>query len=509
MNYIKRAFISIMRRKGKSGILLLLIFVLGNVIAGAISVQQATANVGKTIKSQMGVAATIEIDYKNLSGGKDEFDKLPKLSEELIQQIGKMDMVRTYNYSNHVAFMSPTLKRYVSPDNDMNEDNAQNVGESTTQDTYVLVTGTHNPNILDVEEGKGTITSGRVFTEAEITGAKYVAVVGKGFAETNNLKVGDSIMAKNKVMDYGAMTGKQTSAAPEPKILGEQDVTVEIIGIYDPKPIAPNANQDNTGKSGGFDQSVYQNESNQNIIFMPTTAVNQELKFQTDVSEAANATDGVVSGSGIFQPLYILKEPEDLDRFKEEVTALVPKEYVVTTSADDYSQVAGPMKSMQGLAELVLYVSIGATLLIVCLLIILFLRDRRPELGIYLSLGEKRGKVVTQIILEVIVVAFIAMSASLVTGNFIAQSVSERMITNQLEAEQEQDQMGMIGGGSSLSVSGYGSNITTDDVVNAYEVKFTATYVLLFYLVGLGSIVLSTIGPVIYILRLNPKKIML
>lgn len=47
MNYWKRAKSSIFRSKGKSLILFAVIFVLGNVIAGAIAIQQSTANVEK------------------------------------------------------------------------------------------------------------------------------------------------------------------------------------------------------------------------------------------------------------------------------------------------------------------------------------------------------------------------------------------------------------------------------------------------------------------------------
>ena len=42
MNYLKRIFVSIERRKGKSLLLFLIVFLLGNVIAGAVAIQQST-----------------------------------------------------------------------------------------------------------------------------------------------------------------------------------------------------------------------------------------------------------------------------------------------------------------------------------------------------------------------------------------------------------------------------------------------------------------------------------
>ena len=66
MNYLKRAWLSVTRRKGKSLLLFIIIFILGNVIAGAVSIQQATLNVERTIKSQMGAAVTLRPDYDNM-----------------------------------------------------------------------------------------------------------------------------------------------------------------------------------------------------------------------------------------------------------------------------------------------------------------------------------------------------------------------------------------------------------------------------------------------------------
>lgn len=66
MNYLKRAWLSVTRRKGKSLLLFIIIFILSNVIAGAVSIQQATQNVEKTIKNKMGATVTLRLDYENI-----------------------------------------------------------------------------------------------------------------------------------------------------------------------------------------------------------------------------------------------------------------------------------------------------------------------------------------------------------------------------------------------------------------------------------------------------------
>ena len=54
-----------------------------------------------------------------------------------------------------------------------------------------------------------------------------------------------------------------------------------------------------------------------------------------------------------------------------------------------------------------------------------------------------------------------------------------------------------------------GNNITTEEIQNAYNVTFSLGYIVSYLLIGLGTVLLSVIVPLLYILRLNPKKIMM
>jgi len=56
------------------------------------------------------------------------------------------------------------------------------------------------------------------------------------------------------------------------------------------------------------------------------------------------------------------------------------------------------MDTLDSLAAMVLSMTIGAMILIVSLLIMLFLRERKHEMGIYLSIGEKRSRIILQMI---------------------------------------------------------------------------------------------------------------
>jgi putative ABC transport system permease protein len=211
------------------------------------------------------------------------------------------------------------------------------------------------------------------------------------------------------------------------------------------------------------------------------------------------------------QATYTLKSPEVAEDFRISADKILKdaknKYSKVLISSDQYNQVAGPVKGMSKISKLVLIISVLASILIITLVTILFLRDRKHELGIYLSLGEKRSKVVGQIVFEVVVVAFVAITISVFTGNMLAKGFSNSLMQSQ-KTEQVDNGMGYNMDDYELARL-TNSSISEDDVIDAYNISLNPTYILLFYVVGIGVVLVSTVAPLIYIMRLNPKKIMM
>ncbi|NLC34162.1 MAG: FtsX-like permease family protein, partial [Erysipelothrix sp.] len=140
-------------------------------------------------------------------------------------------------------------------------------------------------------------------------------------------------------------------------------------------------------------------------------------------------------------------------------------------------------------------------ILILSLVIVLFLRDRKHELGIYLSLGDKRTKVVSQILMEVMMIALLGFTLSIFSGNLIAKGLSNSLVS---EDRFNTDDGMMFYGGYYFE-----NEVNPEDVMNAYSVNLDLPYILGFYSIGLIVVALSTIVPTVYITRLNPKKIMM
>jgi putative ABC transport system permease protein len=168
------------------------------------------------------------------------------------------------------------------------------------------------------------------------------------------------------------------------------------------------------------------------------------------------------------------------------------------------------MKDIQRIMTIALIVVVIAALVIVSLVVVLFLRDRRREFGIYLSLGARKSVILGQVLIEVLLVAVVALGISLFSGYLISGGLSQQMIDSQIAAAQGDSFGGvMIGsymGGDAGLLMG---ELTLEDVVNHYRVNLSVPYILTFLGLGVGIIVLSCIIPLLYVLRLKPKKILM
>jgi len=475
MNFLKRAFLSLVRRKGKSLILLVIIFILSNVMAGSIAIGQASNNVEKTIKLQLGANATVELDWEKMQDWtQEQWDSLQYITPEIADSIGSLSYVKYYDYSSEAYINSNTLTQY-----------DPNMVEIPTI-SYFPLKGVQYAPILDIVNGNASLVQGRTFNEAEITNADYVALISDKVAEQNNIFVGDVIYLQNTFSMW-----KEDNTMEEYK----RDIALEVIGIFTPK-----VEQSDENNGGWIDYTPF------NRIYVPNGVVHAENRWLNEQYAIAYPDSNIKIDQVYITPTFVLNNPEDVESFRTEAMNFLPDYYKVTVSSDAYDSVAGPIKFIGSLSNIILYVAIGATILILSLVVILFLRDRKHELGIYLALGESKSKVVGQILIEVVSIALIAITLSLLTGNSIAESTSQSMMDLRNEITGNTNDDGMV----YRDMGYYPTNgVTEDDVLEAYKIEFTWDYVFILYGVGIGTVLLSSIAPMIYILRLKPKKIMM
>ena len=95
------------------------------------------------------------------------------------------------------------------------------------------------------------------------------------------------------------------------------------------------------------------------------------------------------------------------------------------------------------------------------------------------------------------------------------------MFENQLTQEQDNSSNsgGIIAYDAAAKLGGYGGGgiwygeeqnaLSNEEILEMYTVKLDAKTILFIYLIGMGSVIVSTIIPLAYTLQLKPRKILL
>ena len=518
MNFLQRAVKSIIRQFGKNVILLVLIFILSSIIAGSILAEGAIGATEANLRRRMPSIVSVGVDEERVIEEfylTDEFPEYEMITADLVREIGELPYVRDFDYSIEAPLESFDLRAY-------------GLGQPAGQVDFFHLTGVSNANLAHIEEGLIEVVGGRMLTDDEINVSNDYDIVpaftSSSFAEVNQLQIGSIFTLSSMIVDFD-----QHLTWTEENLFAREDFQFEIVGLFDM--VNDHEAELEVGRSGIVEgvhvTSRYLNIMNQ--IYVPNYATYEVERFRENAfNEMRNGNRSGGDFSPAIRSLFILEDPLYIENFKEAVEPLLPEYNAVADFSHAFADVSSSMESLGQIANWILWIAISATLLILILLITLFLRDRRYEMGIYLALGEKKVKIILQVFIEVVVVAFIGITLAVFTGNAALSEISRTMLRNELVElnnahSAEGRSVAITGAGEISSMSFYipGSNslvgrgrgfsfkITPEELAEQFDVSLNTEVIFLIYGVGLTIIGVSTLVSVIYIIRLNPKKVLM
>lgn len=446
MNFIKRSFLSLQSRKGKSLILLAIFLVVTNLVFAGFTIQNASSKATDLARQQLGADINLRIDInkyleeQNSNQNADEARKVPSIEKK------EADKLKNSKYLDHYNYLKSVIAELKELHNVEPSGGAQSFGPNNNLN-YTLQ-GVRDFSLLEAAlDKKLKLVEGEGITSKTV--GKNVAMIEKKLAEKNNLKVGDKLQI-GEVMDE-ELTTKE----------------LEIIGIYESKEEAP---------SFGGQSFALLEPANQ--IYVPYSVMNS-----------------------LENAIYSLKDPKDIDAFKEEAKKLgLPAYYELDAQDNVYKQMIGPIENIASFSKtIVIMVSIaGATIL--GLIIMLSIKERRKEMGILLSIGEKKWKLMGQLLVEVLCIAVLAFGLSLATGEKVSQKVGDNLLSSEIAKNEDkpEDPIAKLSGNPAADV----------DPVDNIEVSISTEDLGKVGGIGLGIAMLGTILPALSILRLNPKQIL-
>ncbi|MGN1343554.1 MAG: FtsX-like permease family protein, partial [Traorella sp.] len=130
---------------------------------------------------------------------------------------------------------------------------------------------------------------------------------------------------------------------------------------------------------------------------------------------------------------------------------------------------------------------------------ILFMKERRNEIGILLAMGESKKHLMKQVLLEMLIICCIGNIGAMFTSKILSYQISEKMINeSSYSIELSEEEKIMID-----------EDYTTTKVMNKYEKTLDSNNVALTCGISLVISLVSTSISVLWVFKMKPKEILL
>ncbi|HFJ9451170.1 permease [Bacillus anthracis] len=473
MNFMKRAILSMKKRIGRSLILMAVFLIVTNLVLSGFTIQNASKKAADAARKKLGADVTLSLDFDKLGQQARETGEMPnppKLNTKEADQLAKSKYVKDYNYIGNTLGISDGLKLVGASEG---EDGGKgkvgmaavrggsSSGTEIDMNASFMIEGVRKTALQEsFKNGKSKIIDGKPITEQMKD--QNVALMEKRLAELNNLKVGDKVKVQS---------GDK-----------KETLEIEIIGIYE-------TNEQAMGQQAPpiMDPA--------NKLYMPHSTMK---KLEVD------------QGMSSVQVVYFLNDPQYIDAFKKEAkkSNIDFNHYKLDAHDSLYKQMIGPIENISSTSQMIIYIVSIAGAIILGLIIMLSIKGRRKEMGILLSIGEKKWKLMAQFVVEVVCVAILAFGLSVTTGAKVSQYIGDHLLSSEIATASEETDTSQNG---TVMMAGPGGTLQNqkEDPIDKIDVSVTGADVGKMGGIGLAIAIIATLLPSLSILRLNPKQILL
>lgn len=458
---LKNAFLSIKKSIGKTVLLFVIIFIIANLVIAGFSIKSASLKATQSIQSTLGNDVTLQVDFKNMMKNREPGQAVDQVTESLTitmaEQLKNLKYVDSYNYTIS-SNVNTTLTAVENETQEELDDRPMMGGRQNQSTSFTLSANTTMQYLKDFTDENYVLSEGRLLSSKDQE--TNDCVIETNLAKENDLSIGDTF----------TMTSSDDS----------KSVELTIVGIYEI--------ESTTMEMGRM------NSNPVNTIYCDLS-VGQSLSSDEDVISSAT---------------YYLDDPEHVEAFQElakEKTDIDFDTYRLTSNDQLFKNNSSSLDNISSFASLFLVVVIIAGCAILCLILALTIRNRYYEIGVFLSLGQSKIKIILQQLFEIGMIAVIALILSLGTGKMTSNIISAMLTTqnNEVMMNTEDQNMPQNNRGGRFDFN----NAFEAPESQELDVSLTSDTVVKLSVTTVLVCIVSTIIPTIYVLRLTPREILM
>ena len=420
---IKNAIAYITRKRNRTLIIFIILTIVLSCLYSCLTIMKSSNEIEKALYESSNSSISItkkDGKYFNVNQFKD-IEKLKEIEEKIIQYDGLAKLKDAKVVSGE-----------------------QRINREDLSDEF--------KNVVSFEATNNTkrniLFSSRVFTIKEGKNIeendKNSIIVHEEFAKQNNLKLGDEVNLE--LLDI-EKSGKIKSHK------------FKIIGIFSGK-----KQETYTGLSSDFSE---------NMVFVDYST-SQEILNKSENNKIANKILMYSSSA----------ESTDLALNKLKELKIDESKYFVQKDSNAYEESLESVSGIKHMIKIMTYSIMLGGIIVLSLILILWLRERIYEIGIFLSIGTSKIQIIMQFIFELLFISIPSIISSLFLGNVLIKVIAGGLINSENS---------MISGGNLINDSSFMLNITTLGQS---------------YLILISIIVLSVVFASSLILIKKPKEIL-
>ena len=422
MNFFNRALKYCWRQRLRSFLLLLTFTLLLTTVLIAISSEKAVEQGTKQIKETVGASVRIELDTNNQAnyGSAEDFGNGASGYTYNGDFITEKIVDKISKLENVIGYNAKSSEGYWGVPKSFSPFPAM-VTEGLATPYQAVLNSSLDTRFLN---GTYKLEEGRHIKADD----SYVALISKELADKNNLSVGDTI-----------------------EFITETDITFKIIGIF-------------SGTEGMSKSAITPSDIPANLGYIDMNSLSELYD-----SEGYDFLDVYT---------HTPEEAKELMETIKNLPEVKGKTFTFNLNSEDFDLVSTPLSSFGSMVDTTVFILTIIGVLIVVLLLVLWTRGRKKEIGILLAVGRSKVEIVGQFLTENILITFLSMIVSAGLSITFADKIGAYIIQKAGESTTD------------LTIS-----IATSDMVMVYSI-------------GLALVCFSVLVASYTVIRLNPKDIL-
>ena len=420
---IKNAIAYITRKRNRTLIIFIILTIVLSCLYSCLTIMKSSNEIEKALYESSNSSISItkkDGNYFNVNEFKD-IEKLKEVEEIIMQYDGLAKLKDAKVVSGEQRI------------------NREDLSDEFKNVVSLEATNNTKRNIL-FSSGVFTIKEGKNIEEND----KNSIIVHEEFAKQNNLKLGDEV-------DLELLDVEKSGKIKSHKF--------KIIGSFSGK-----KQETYTGLSSDFSE---------NMVFVDYST-SQEILNKSENNKIANK---ILMYSGSAESTNLA-----LNKLKE--LKIDESKYFVEKDSNAFEESLESVSGIKHIIKIMTYSIMLGGMVVLSLILILWLRERIYEIGIFLSIGTSKIQIIMQFIFELLFISIPSIIASLFLGNVLLRVIAGGFINSD---------NAMISGGNLINNSSFILNITTLGQS---------------YLILISIIVLSVVFASSLILIKKPKEIL-